>query len=171
MNDRNIQVDKEQYLQPQKYIGHFNNQNRQLSLPKAPSLQFERYPIKKESDQKIIEKRSLDNTKENKEINIQKSIIQYPNIDKVIDDYRQIIHQPLIHLYSDVIELQKEFIYTFQPRWVDNMLANIENHLTFQNKMILLYLQNCNTYLKSIFNIKIKEQKKDEEKNNIYQRG
>ncbi|MGN6346417.1 MAG: hypothetical protein ACTHME_01815 [Candidatus Nitrosocosmicus sp.] len=59
MIDGKIQLDKEQYLQPQKYILHFNNQNQQLSLPKAPSLQFERYPIKKESDQKIMEKKII----------------------------------------------------------------------------------------------------------------
>ncbi|MGN6624298.1 MAG: hypothetical protein ACTHKK_09170 [Candidatus Nitrosocosmicus sp.] len=116
----------------------------------------------KESDQKIMEKRLLDNTKENNEINIQKSITQYPNIGKVIDDYHQIIYQPLIYFYSDVIDLQKEFINTFQPRWVDYILSNIENHLNVQNKLILLYIQNCNAYLKSIFDTKIKGQKKDE---------
>ncbi|MGN6708551.1 MAG: hypothetical protein ACTHKF_04315, partial [Candidatus Nitrosocosmicus sp.] len=100
-----------------------------------------------------------------------KAIIQYPNIGKGIDDYHQIIHQPLIQIYSNIIDFQKDFIYTFMSRWVDHLLSNIENHLTFQNKMMLLYLQNSNVYLKTIFNTKIKEQKKDEEKNNIFIKG
>ncbi|MGN6346254.1 MAG: hypothetical protein ACTHME_00985 [Candidatus Nitrosocosmicus sp.] len=171
MNEGKIQVDKEQYLQPQTDTKHFKYQYRQPPLPKAPILLFERNQIKKESGQKIIEERLLENTKENNEIYTNKTIIQYPKIGKETNYYHQIIHQPLIHFYSDIIDLQKDFINTFQPRWVDLLLSNVENHLTFQNKMMLLYLQNSNVYLKTIFNTKIKEQKKDEEKNNIFIKG
>jgi hypothetical protein len=164
LNDGKIQLDKEQYLQPQTYQS-FNNQIRQPSLPKAPSLQFQRYQIKKESEQKTIEKSFLDNTKENNEIHTKKATIQYQlNVNNVTDYYSQISSQPLKQLFFNSMEIQKDHINAFQPRWTQHLKTIVENYLAFQDKMILLYLNTCNVYLKNIFDliIKIKEQKKND---------
>ena len=81
--------------------------------------------------------------------------------DKVIDHYNQ-ISQPLIRMFFNATELQKDYVNAFQSQWVDYMKTTVENYLTFQDKMILLYIQNCNAYLKSAFDLKIKEQQQQQ---------
>ena len=84
------------------------------------------------------------------------------NTDKVIDYYRQISQQELIQLFYDTMKLQKDYINAFQPQWAQLMKTNVETYLAFQNKMMFLYLQNCNIYFKNISDMKIIEQKKGE---------
>ncbi len=139
----------------------FNNPIRQTSLPEPPPLlEFERQKgeIKKDSvEQKITEKGVLDNHKENTGISIQKARIRYNplNADNLIDYYRQ-ISQPLIQLFLDSLKLQKDYINAFQPQWVNHMRTTVENYLVFQDKMILLCIQNCNTCLNRVYDIKKK---------------
>ena len=131
-----------------------------LLLPSPPALQFKQiYQIKrKDSAEKTIEKGFSNKTKKSTGI-----YIQYPfNTDKVLGYYNQ-INQPLIHIFFDTIDLQKDYVNAFQPRYFLHMKISVENYLAFQHKMMLLYLNIYNIYL-NIFNsiIKIKEQERDE---------
>ena len=171
IDDYKTKSDEKTFLQSQ-INQSFDNQSRPQTslskLPSPPSLQFQkhRYKFKKETiEQKPIENKSiLDNIKKaNARSYIQKAIIQYLlNTDKVIDCYRQISQQELIQLFYDTMKLQKDYINAFQPQWVQLMKTNVETYFAFQNKMMLLYLQNCNIYFKNIYDMKIIEQKKGE---------
>ena len=143
----------------QSQIGRsFNVPFQQTSLPKPPPLlefKIQKDKIKKDSvEQKAIQKGIFNNPKDNTTgIPIQKAIIQYPlYTDKVIDYYRQII-PPYIQLFLDSLKLQKDYIDALQPQWVDHMRTTVENYLVFQDKMILHYIQNYNTYLNRFFDI------------------
>src|SRR6185369_2743772 len=84
------------------------------------------------------------------------TIIQYSflNTDKLIDYYRQTT-EPIRETSLDYIKLQKDFINAFQPKWLEHMKTNVDNYLVFQDKMIMLYNQMYNGYLKNIYEIKI----------------
>jgi hypothetical protein len=56
------------------------------------------------------------------------------------------------------LKLQKDYIDVFQHQWVDHMRANVENYISFQDKIVFLCIKNYNLYLKNIFDIKIKDQ-------------
>jgi len=172
----------EETFLPSKLDKSFNNPIQQTSLPKlilppSPELQFQWiYQIKEKNsvEQNTIEKNLLENTKETSGINTQqKIIIQYPlNTDKVIDHYNQ-INQSFMQMFFNTIKLQKDYLNTFQPRWVEYMRTKVENYLVFQNKMIFLYIKNYNLYLKNVFDSIIKEQERNDyerEKDNIFLR-
>lgn len=90
-------------------------------------------------------------------------MMQYPfNTDNLIDYYKQ-ISQSFIRMFFDTIKLQQDYLNAFQPQLVDHMRANVENYLAFQDKLILLYIQNYNLCLKNVFDSIIKEQAKDNE--------
>ncbi|MGN6629150.1 MAG: hypothetical protein ACTHKJ_04645 [Candidatus Nitrosocosmicus sp.] len=99
----------------------------------------------------------MDKHKELTGISIQKAIIRYNliNTDRLIDYYRQ-ASQPLIHVFLESLNLQKDYINAFQPQWIDNMKNMVENYLGLRDKMILLYIQNYNTYLNNVFGIEKK---------------
>ena len=93
-------LDKKTYFQSQtnqyNKIQNFQSSFSSLSLSSPPPSQFQRnkkLEIRKDSaEQKIENKRSLDNTKENIGKHIDNAIItQYPllNTDNLIDYYRQ----------------------------------------------------------------------------------
>jgi len=91
------------------------------------------------------------------------TIIQYSflNTDKLIDYYRQTT-EPIRETSLDYIKLQKDFINAFQPKWLEHMKTNVDNYLVFQDKMIMLYNQMYNGYLKNIYDIKINNEKMEE---------
>jgi hypothetical protein len=134
---------------------------QQTSLPKPPPLsEFKRLKdeINKDSvEQKTTEKDFLDKPKEVTGISIQKAILWYKplNVDRLLDYYRQ-SSQPLIQAFLDSLNLQKDYINAFQPKWIDIMRTMIGNYLVFQDKMILLYIQNYNTYLNNVFDLEKK---------------
>ncbi len=88
------------------------------------------------------------------------TIIQYPflNTDTLIGYYRQTT-EPRREISLDYLKLQKEYINAFQPKWMEHMKTSVDNYLVFQDKMIVLYTQMCNEYLKNISNIKTKKGK------------
>ena len=158
-------LDKKTYLQSQtnqyNKIQDFQSSFSSLSLPSPPSLQFQRHKkleIRKDSaEQKTENKRSLDNTKENIGKHMDDAtIIQYPflNTDTLIDYYRQTT-EPIEEISLDYLKLQKDCINAFQPPWVQHIKNSVDNYLVFQDKMIMLYNQMCNGYLKNIYDIKI----------------
>jgi hypothetical protein len=127
-----------------------------LSLPSPPLLHFHRqqkkYEIRKDSaEQKTENKDFLDNTKESIGKHIDNSTIQYPflNTDTLIDYYRQTT-ESRGEISLDYLKLQKDIINAFQPPWVQHIENSVNNYLAFQNKMIVLYTQMCNGYLKNI---------------------
>jgi hypothetical protein len=136
-----------------------------LLLPTSPTLQFQRpqnkYENRKDSaEQKIENKDSLDNTKENIGKYMKNStIMQYPslNADKLIDNYRQTT-ESIRENSLDYLKLQKDIINAFQPPWVQHIENSVDNYLVFQNKIIMLYAQMCNGYYKNIINIKTKSE-------------
>jgi len=149
-------------------------QNFQSSLcPPPPLLQFQRqqkkHEIRKDStEQQIENKRSLDNTKENIGNYMDNATIQYPlNAKKLIDNSRQKTTKSIRDIFFDNLKLQKDYINIFQPRWVENMKANVDNYLAFQEKMIMLYNQMCNNYLKNIYDIKTNKDEEKEGRNNV----
>ncbi len=91
------------------------------------------------------------------------TIIQYPflNTDKLIDYYRQTT-EPMRESSFDYLKLQKDFINAFQPKWLEHMKTSVDNYLVFQDKMIMLYNQMYNGYLKNIYDIKINNEKMEE---------
>ena len=165
-------LDKKTYFQSQtnqyNKIQNFQSSFSSLSLSSPPPSQFQRnkkLEIRKDSaEQKIENKRSLDNTKENigKHMDYA-TIIQYSflNTDKLIDYYRQTT-EPIRETSLDYIKLQKDFINAFQPKWLEHMKTNVDNYLVFQDKMIMLYNQMYNGYLKNIYDIKINKGKEKE---------
>jgi hypothetical protein len=127
-----------------------------LILPTSPLLQFQsqqkKFEIRKDSaGQKIVNKDSLDNTKENIGKCIEDATIQYPflNTDTLIGYYGQTT-EPIREISLDYLKLQKDIINAFQPPWAQHIENNVNNYLDFQNKMIVLYTQMCNGYLKNI---------------------
>ena len=152
---------------------------QQTSRPK-PSLllelkrQKDKEKVRKDSvEQKTTEKKDvfllLDNNEENTTNGISSPIkkeettaataatLQYNPLntdDNLIIDYYRKISQPLIQLFLDSLKLQKDYINAFQPQWVEYTRTRVENYLIFQNKMIFLYIQNYNAYLKNVFDIK-----------------
>ena len=165
-------LDKKNYFQSQtnqyNKIQDFQSSFSSLSLSSPPSLQFQRHKkleIRKDSaEQKTENKRSLDNTKEiiGKHMD-DATIIQYPflNTCKLIDYYRQTT-EPMRDLPFDYLKLQKDFINAFQPKWLEHMKTSVDNYLVFQDKMIMLYNQMYNGYLKNIYDIKINNEKMEE---------
>jgi len=166
---KKINLDKKTYLQSQTnpYSKVQNFQSSLLPLPPPPSLQFKRqqkkYEIRKDSaEQKIENKRSLDNTKENIGKLMENAIIKSAlNTDKLIDYSRQIT-QSARDLFFDHLKLQKDYINAFQPKWPEHMKISVDNYLVFQDKMIVLYTQMNNVCLKNIYDIKTN--KEEEEK-------
>jgi len=167
-------LDKKTYFQSQtnqyNKIQNFQSSFSSLSLSSPPPSQFQRnkkLEIRKDSaEQKIENKRSLDNTKENIGKHMDDAtIIQYSflNTDKLIDYYRQTT-EPMRETSLDYIKLQKDFINAFQPKWLEHMKTNVDNYLVFQDKMIMLYNQMYNGYLKNIYDIKINNEKMEESK-------
>jgi hypothetical protein len=162
LNDtKKTNLDKKKYLQYQtnKYS---KVKNLQPSLLPPPSLKFQQqqkaYEIRKDSaEQKIESKRLLDNTNENIGKHLDNAtIIQYPlsNTDKLIDYSRQITKSAR-EISLDNLKLQKDYINAFQPTWVEHMKTSIDNYLAFHDKMIMLYNQMSNTYLKNSYYITI----------------
>jgi hypothetical protein len=152
-------LDKKTYFQSQtnqyNKIQDFQSSFSSLSLPPPPSLQFQRHKkleIRKDSaEQKTVNGRSLDNTKENIGKHMDDAtIIQYPllNTDKLIDYYRQTT-EPMRETSLDCLKLQKDFINAFQPPWIQHIKNSVDNYLVFQDKMIMLYNQMYNGYLKT----------------------
>ena len=135
-----------------------NNQIQQTSLtkslqPSPPEIQFkqnyqfkEKYPV----EQNTMEKNISDNIKQNTEkFTQQNPMIQYPfNTNKITDYYSQ-ISQPLVQIFFDTIELQKDYVNAFQPLWIEHMKTNVENYLGFQDKMMSLCLDTFGIYLKN----------------------
>lgn len=161
MNDHKLGLDEKNIdLQP-KIERAFDISIQQTSLPKSPPLlEFKRQKdeiIKDSVEQKTTEKDFLDKHKENTGISIQKAIIQSKplNTDRLIDYHRQ-ASQPLIQVFLDSLKLQKAYIDAFHPQWIDNMKTTVENYLVFQNKMIMLIIQNYNTYLNGVFDLEKK---------------
>jgi hypothetical protein len=165
-------LNKKTYFQSQtnqyNKIQNFQSSFSSLSLSSPPSLQFQRnkkLEIRKDSaEQKTENKRSLDNTKENiGKHTDDATIIQYSflNTDKLIDYYRQTT-EPMRETSLDYLKLQKDFINAFQPKWLEHMKTNVDNYLVFQDKMIMLYNQMYNGYLKNIYDIKINNEKMEE---------
>ena len=165
-------LDKKNYFQSQtnqyNKIQDFQSSFSSLSLSSPPSLQFQRHKkleIRKDSaEQKTENKRSLDNTKENIGKHMDDAtIIQYPflNTYKLIDYYRQTT-EPIREISFDYLKLQKDFINAFQPKWLEHMKTSVDNYLVFQDKMIMLYNQMYNGYLKNIYDIKINNEKMEE---------
>jgi len=139
------------------------------SLPQPPTLQFQRqqkkFEIRKDSaEQKTENKRSLDNTKENiGKFRDNSTIIQYPflNTDTLIGYYKQTT-ESRIEISLDYLKLQKEYINAFQPKWIEHIRTRVDNYLVFQDKMIMVYTQMWNNYLKNISNIKTKKESNQE---------
>jgi hypothetical protein len=167
-------LDKKTYFQSQtnqyNKIQNFQSSFSSLSLSSPPPSQFQRnkkLEIRKDSaEQKIENKRSLDNTKENIGKHMDDvTIIQYSflNTYKLIDYYKQTI-EPMREISLDYLKLQKDFINAFQPKWLEHMKTNVDNYLVFQDKMIMLYNQMYNGYLKNIYDIKINNEKMEESK-------
>jgi hypothetical protein len=167
-------LDKKGYFQSQtnqyNKIQNFQSSISSLSLSSPPPSQFQRnkkLEIRKDSaEQKIENKRSLDNTKENIGKHMDDvTIIQYSflNTYKLIDYYKQTI-EPMREISLDYLKLQKDFINAFQPKWLEHMKTNVDNYLVFQDKMIMLYNQMYNGYLKNIYDIKINNEKMEESK-------
>jgi len=165
-------LDKKTYFQSQtnqyNKIQNFQSSFSSLSLSSPPSLQFQRnrkLEIRKDSaEQKTENKRSLDNTKENIGKHMDDAtIIQYPflNTDTLIGYYRHTT-ESIREISLDYLKLQKDFINAFQPKWLEHMKTNVDNYLVFQDKMIMLYNQMYNSYLKNIYNIKINNEKMEE---------
>jgi hypothetical protein len=76
------------------------------------------------------------------------------NTEDILIDYsRQITNQQEISL--DYLKLQKDIINAFKPKWLEHMKTHVDNYLTFQNKMIMLYNQMSNNYLKNSYYITI----------------
>jgi hypothetical protein len=166
MDDYQLKSDEKRVLQSQTDRSS-DNPTKQTSLSRPPPLlqfRIQKDGITKDSvELKITEKDVLNSHKENiNGIFKQKGILRYNTLDadNLIDYYIQ-TGQPLIQLYLDNLKLQKDFIDAFQPQWVDHMRTMVENYLGFQDKMIFLYIQNYNTYLNSVFDIKNNNSKKD----------
>ena len=148
-----------------------NNQiQQQISLTKQllllsspPEIQFkqnyqfkEKYPV----EQNIMEKNISDNIKQNTEkFTQQKPMLQYPFNTNKITDYYGKSSQPIIQMFFDTIELQKDYVNAFQPLWVEHMKTNVENYLAFQDKIMSLYLDTFSIYLKNILDSTIKIKK------------
>jgi hypothetical protein len=158
-------LDKKTYLQSQtnqyNKIQDLQSSFSSLSLPSPPSLQFQRHKkleIRKDSaEQKIENKGSLENTKENIEEYMENvRIILYPslNTDKLIDYHRQTTRS-IKEISLDYLKLQKDCINAFQPKWLEHMKTSVDNYLVFQDKMIMMYTKMCNGYFKNIYDIKI----------------
>jgi hypothetical protein len=160
-NTKKTNLDKKIYLQSQTKFSKVKN--LQPSLLPPPSLQFQRqqqqYEIKKDSaEQKTENKRSFHNTKENTGKRMENSIIiQYPlsNTEDKLIDYSRQTAESVREISLDNLKLQKDYINAFQPKWVEHMKNIVDNYLTFQNKMIKLYNQMSNTYLKNSYYITI----------------
>jgi hypothetical protein len=128
-----------------------------LSLPTSPTLQFQsqqkKFEIRKDSaKQKTVYKDFLDNTKENIGKHMDDAtIIQYPflNTDTLIGYYKQST-EPIREISLNYLKLQKEYINAFQPSWVQHIENSVNKYLAFQNKMIVLYTQICNSSFKNI---------------------
>ncbi len=156
-------TNKKTYLQSQnkKYSKITNFQKSELLLtPPPPLLQFQRKQQKHETkrdlaEQQIENKRSLENTKGSIGKYIENTLIQYPisDIDKLIYYSRQMTQQAK-EIYFDNVKLQKDYINAIQPRWVEHLKTSINNHLSFQNEMIMLYNQMYSNYLQNIYDIK-----------------
>ncbi|MGN6559002.1 MAG: hypothetical protein ACTHJ2_00590 [Candidatus Nitrosocosmicus sp.] len=164
MDDHKLGLDEKNTSLQSQIERSFDIQIQQTSLPKPPPLlEFKRQKdenIKdsvEQREQKTTEKDFLDKHKEVTGISIQKAIIRYNliNTDRLIDYYRQ-ASQPLIHVFLESLNLQKDYINAFQPQWIDNMKNMVENYLGLRDKMILLYIQNYNTYLNNVFGIEKK---------------
>lgn len=154
MNDYKISLDKELSSQQQIYQ-YFNKKNSQPSLPKSiPLLQLLwRYQIKKGLKQNSIEKDFLDEEHKNNEKYIQNFTIKYSlHKDNVINYYSR-ISPPIMHLFFDTAELQKDYINTFHSKLAELMKTNGEKYLIFQDRIIMLYSLICIIYLKNIFTI------------------
>jgi hypothetical protein len=164
LNDtKKTNLDKKIYLNSQTKF--FKVKNLQPSLLPPPSLQFQRqkqqqYEIKKDSAElKTENKRSFHNTKENIGKRMDNAIIQYPlsNTEDKLIDYSRQTAESVREISLDNLKLQKDYINAFQPKWVEHMKNIVDNYLTFQNKMITLYNQMSNTYLKNSYYITIEK--------------
>jgi hypothetical protein len=169
LNDtKKTNLSKRGYLQSQTNnpcVKLHNFQTSLLSLPPAPQLQFQRQPKKLEiskdlAKHKAVNKRSLDNAQEN--IGKQIETIRMPspllNSEKIIDNYRHST-KSIRDLSYDHLKLQKDYMNAFQPRWIEHMKTNVDNYLSFQEKMIMLYNQMCKDYLQNIYEIKTNKEK------------
>ena len=168
MDEHKSELNKESILQS-KLDQSSNKQIQQqisltkqlLLLPSPPELQFQRnYKIKEKdsAEQNTMEKNISTNIEQNTRIYIQhqETMIQYPfNTNKITDYYDQ-ISQPLIQIFFDTIELQKDYVNAFRPLCVEHMKTNVENYLAFQDKIMSLYLDTFSIYLKNILDSTIK---------------
>ena len=171
MDEHKTELNKESILQS-KLDQSSNKQIQQqisltkqlLLLPSPPELQFQRnYKIKEKdsAEQNTMEKNISTNIEQNTRIYIQhqETMIQYPfNINKVTDYYGK-SSQPIIQMFFDTIELQKDYVNAFQPLCVEHMKTNVENYLAFQDKIMSLYLDTFSIYLKNILDSTIKIKK------------
>jgi len=170
LDEHKTELNKESILQSKldqssnKQIQQQISLTKQLLLPSPPELQFQRnYKIKEKdsAEQNTMEKNISTNIEQNTRIYIQhqKTVIQYPfNTNKITDYYGQ-ISQPLIEMFFDTIELQKDYVNAFQPLWVEHLRATVENYLAFQGKIMSLYLDTFSIYLKNILDSTIKIKK------------
>ena len=95
----------------------------------------------------------MDDEYKNNEKYIQNSTIKYSlHKDNVINYYSR-IGLPIMHLFFDTAELQKDYINTFHSKWAELMKTNGEKYLIFQDRLIMLYSLICIIYLKNIFTI------------------
>ena len=176
INDtKKIYLNDKDYSASQTYNQYHEIENFQSlllispSLPQPPSLQFQRQQkkikIRKDSaEQKTVIKDFLDNTKENiGKYRDNSTIIQYPflNSDTLIGYYKQTTESRR-EISLDYLKLQKEYIDAFQPKWIEHIRTSVDNYLVFQDKMIILYTQMWNDYLKNIGNIKTKNEQNQE---------
>jgi len=176
INDtKKIYLNDKDYSPSQTYNQYHEIENFQSlllissSLPQQPSLQFQKQQkkieIRKDSaEQRTVIKDFLDNTKENiGKYRDNSTIIQYPflNSDTLIGYYKQTTESRR-EISLDYLKLQKEYINAFQPKWIEHIRTRVDNYLVFQGKMIMLYTQMWNNYLKNISNIKTKNESNQE---------
>ena len=154
LNDtKKTNLDKKIYLQSQTKFSKVKN--LQPSLLPPPSLQLQRqqqqYEIKKDSaEQKTENKRSFHNTQENIGKRMENAIItSRSNTEDMLIDYSRQLTESAREISLDYLKLQKDIINAFQPKWLEHMKTSVDNYLVFQNKMIMLYTQMCNGYLKT----------------------
>ena len=168
LDEQKTELNNESVLQSKLDQSSNNQIQQQTSLtkslrPSPPEIQFkqnyqfkEKYPI----EQNTMEKNISTNIEQNTEkFTQQKPMIQYPfNINKITDYYGK-SSQPLIQMFFDTIELQKDYVNAFRPLCVEHMKTNVENYLGFQDKMMSLCLDTFGIYLKNILDSTIKIKK------------
>lgn len=95
----------------------------------------------------------LDNTKGNTEkYTDSKATSQYSSNTYKLLPYTKLT-ESIRNQFFDYLKLPTDDISVFWPRWIEFIKANVDSYLTFQDKMIMLYLQICNNYFKNIFDM------------------